>query len=62
MHDREEWVLVTLGSQHKPKERPVRPVFPDYPFLMTMMQHNLYAKIISGNFVDHWQLKHLKVM
>ena len=30
MHGREEWVLVSLGSEHKPKERPVRPVFPDY--------------------------------
>ena len=25
------------GSQHKCVERPVRPVFPDYPFLMTMV-------------------------
>ena len=30
MHGREEWVLVSLGSQHKSTELPVWPVFPDY--------------------------------
>ena len=34
---KEEWVLVQLGSQHKFVERLVRPVFPDYPFLVTMV-------------------------
>ena len=36
MPGKEEWVLVYLGSQHKCVERPVRPVFPGYLFLMTM--------------------------
>ena len=30
MHGREEWVLLLLGSQDKPKEWSVRPVFSDY--------------------------------
>ena len=34
---KEEWVLVWLGSQHNCVEPPVRPVFPDYPFLVTMV-------------------------
>ena len=33
MHGREECVLVSLGSRHKPKERPARPVFPDCLFV-----------------------------
>ena len=38
MPGKEEWVLVWLGSQHKCVGRPVRPVFPDYPFLVTMIR------------------------
>ena len=38
MPGKEEWVLVLLGSQHKCVERPVRPEFPDYVFLMTMLR------------------------
>ena len=30
MHGREEWVLVSIGSQHKLREWAVRSVFPDY--------------------------------
>ena len=38
MPGKEEWVLVKLGSQRNCVERPVRPVFPDYLFLMTMVK------------------------
>ena len=37
MPGKEEWVLVLLGSQHKCVERLVWPLFPDYPFLVTMV-------------------------
>ena len=30
MHNREEWVLIQIGSQQKRMEWQVRPVFPDY--------------------------------
>ena len=38
MSGKEEWVLVSLGSLHKCVERPVRLVFPDYLFLVTMVK------------------------
>ena len=33
-----DWVLIIFGTQVIKKKRPVRPVFPDYPFLMTMLK------------------------
>ena len=50
MHGRKEWVLESLGSQHKPKESPVRPAFPDYlsvsyDYVSTihkLFQHNVW--------------------
>ena len=30
MHGKEEWIVVSLGSQHTCVERPVRSMFPDY--------------------------------
>ena len=39
MHGKEECAPVSLGSQHKCVERPVRPVFRDYlPFFVTMVK------------------------
>ena len=35
-----DWVLIIFGTQVIKKKRPVRPVFPDYPFLMTMFKPN----------------------
>ena len=36
MQVRVDWVLRIFGTQVIKEKRPVRPVFPDYPFLMTM--------------------------
>ena len=54
MLGKEEWVLVYLGSQHKCVERPVWPVFPDCPFLVTMIQLNslVYTKALENDFLE----------
>ena len=46
MPGKEEWVLVWLGSQHKCVEPPVWPVFPGYPFLVTMYV-TIYKKNVN---------------
>ena len=37
IHGREEWVIVLLASQQKRVKQPVRPEYPDYSFLVTMI-------------------------
>ena len=49
MPGKEEWLLVQLGSQHKCIERPVRPEFPDYLFLMTMVRLMRYLRKRENN-------------
>ena len=44
MPGKEEWVLEYLGSQHKCVEWPVRPVFPDYLFLVTMVKLGVFRQ------------------
>ena len=51
MPGKEELVLVYLGSQHKCVERPVRPEFPDYLFLMTMFQLIFRYCSADGDFL-----------
>ena len=52
MRGNEEWVLVQLGSQHKCVERPIRSEFPDYLFLMTMMEMKTELEEIKSNLTE----------
>ena len=53
MYRREEWVLEQLGCQDKRVEWPVRPVFPDYPFFVTM------GILVAGEVEEKKELKNL---
>ena len=52
MQARVDWVLITFGTQVIKKKRPVRPVFPDYPFLMTMVK----SKFSVDNMIHSLQI------
>ena len=57
MPSKEEWVLIYLDSQHKCIEGTVRPVFPDYLFLVTMLASRFTKKVVSLCKIDFCHLK-----